>query len=119
MGPRNTCAGDELGWQAGHQTASRGRMTPAARLAAAAEIYAEIMAGAQPADRILHNWAKGRRYAGAGDRRRIRALVYDTLRDRARLRWELRGPAWDATAPGDRLDVFAAYGLAPEELDAP
>ncbi|MEQ9048015.1 MAG: hypothetical protein RLO22_26435 [Sneathiellaceae bacterium] len=60
-------------------------MTPAARLAAAAEVFAQVMAGAQPADRILHNWGKARRFAGSGDRRKIRDLVYAALRQRGRL----------------------------------
>jgi len=93
-------------------------MTPAARLAAAAEIFAEVMAGAAPADLILHRWARGRRYAGSGDRRRVREIVYAALRNRAALAWELWGPAAQAALPGDRLIVLAAAGHDPQELAA-
>ncbi|MEQ8348548.1 MAG: RsmB/NOP family class I SAM-dependent RNA methyltransferase [Sneathiellaceae bacterium] len=93
-------------------------MTPAARLAAAAEVFAQVMAGAQPADRILHNWGKARRFAGSGDRRKIRDLVYAALRQRGRLAWELYGPAAPAAAPGDRLVLLAASGLPAGEIAA-
>lgn len=93
-------------------------MTPAARLSAAAAIFAEVMAGAEPADRILHRWARGRRYAGSGDRRRIREIVFAALRRRASLAWELWGPLAAEAAAGDRLPVLAASGHGVAELAA-
>lgn len=61
-------------------------MTPAARLAAAAGLLDDILAGA-PAERTLTNWARGARYAGAKDRAAVRDLVYDALRRRRSFAW--------------------------------
>ncbi len=54
-------------------------MTPSARVAAAAGILDDILAGA-PAERALTNWARGNRFAGSGDRNAIRDHVFDALR---------------------------------------
>ncbi|TCP63431.1 16S rRNA (cytosine967-C5)-methyltransferase [Rhodovulum bhavnagarense] len=54
-------------------------MTPAARVAAAIGLLDEWLAGA-PAERLLTNWARANRYAGARDRAAIRDLVFDALR---------------------------------------
>ncbi len=61
-------------------------MTPAARIAAAAGLLDEVMAGA-PAERTLTNWARASRYAGSKDRAAVRDLVYDALRRRRSLAW--------------------------------
>lgn len=61
-------------------------MTPAARIAAAAEILDEVLEGA-PAERCLTNWARRSRFAGSGDRAEIRDLVFDALRRRRSLTW--------------------------------
>ncbi|MDT0574881.1 RsmB/NOP family class I SAM-dependent RNA methyltransferase [Croceicoccus sp. F390] len=59
-------------------------MTPPARVQAAIGILDSIIAAARgngaPADRILAEWARANRYAGSGDRRAIRDLVYDGIR---------------------------------------
>jgi len=63
-------------------------MTPGARAAAAIEILEAIESDrARPADRLVNSWFRGRRYAGAGDRREIRDLVYTVLRRRAQIDW--------------------------------
>jgi 16S rRNA (cytosine967-C5)-methyltransferase len=54
-------------------------MTPAARLAAAAQILDEILAG-QHAEAALTAWGRGARYAGSGDRAAVRDVVFDALR---------------------------------------
>ncbi|MGH1426032.1 MAG: RsmB/NOP family class I SAM-dependent RNA methyltransferase [Pseudooceanicola sp.] len=56
-------------------------MTPAARIAAAAEILDQIRDGT-PATKALVIWGRSSRFAGSGDRRAIRDLVYDALRCR-------------------------------------
>lgn len=61
-------------------------MTPAARIAAAAGVLDQILAG-QPAERMLTNWARGARYAGSKDRAAVRDLVYDAIRRRRSLAW--------------------------------
>jgi 16S rRNA (cytosine967-C5)-methyltransferase len=59
-------------------------MTPAARIQTAIEILDAIAAAAReggaPADAILADAMRARRYAGSKDRRAIRALVYDAIR---------------------------------------
>src|SRR5918993_473114 len=59
-------------------------MTPAARLPAAIEILDEAIASARddgpPADVIVTRYLKTRRYAGSGDRRAVRELVFRAIR---------------------------------------
>ena len=59
-------------------------MTPAARLQAAVEILDEVIASARddgpPADIIVTRYFKTRRYAGSGDRRAVRELVFRAIR---------------------------------------
>jgi 16S rRNA (cytosine967-C5)-methyltransferase len=58
-------------------------MTPAARLAAAIEVFASIVSERRPAADALKAWGLTHRYAGSGDRAAIAGLVYDALRRRA------------------------------------
>ncbi|HEY7231689.1 MAG TPA: RsmB/NOP family class I SAM-dependent RNA methyltransferase [Pseudolabrys sp.] len=58
-------------------------MTPAARLAAAIEVFAAIESERRPAPDVLKAWGLTHRYAGSGDRAAIAGLVYDALRRRA------------------------------------
>jgi 16S rRNA (cytosine967-C5)-methyltransferase len=58
-------------------------MTPAARLAAAIEVFAAIEAERRPAADALKAWGLTHRFAGSGDRAGIAGLVYDGLRRRA------------------------------------
>ena len=59
-------------------------MTPAARLQSAIEVTDLIIASAREngpaADSIITTWFKERRYAGSGDRRAVRDLVYRAIR---------------------------------------
>ena len=59
-------------------------MTPAARLQAAIEIVDEMISSARddgpPADTIVTRYFKQRRYAGSGDRRAVRELVFRAIR---------------------------------------
>src|SRR5215212_5563697 len=59
-------------------------MTPAARLQAASEILDEVIASARsdgpPADTVVTRYFKQRRYAGSGDRRAVRELVFRAIR---------------------------------------
>jgi 16S rRNA (cytosine967-C5)-methyltransferase len=59
-------------------------MTPAARVQAAIELLDEIAAAAREggaaADTLIARWFKTRRYAGSGDRRAVRELVYRAIR---------------------------------------
>jgi 16S rRNA (cytosine967-C5)-methyltransferase len=58
-------------------------MTPAARLAAAIEIFANIENERRPAADVLKSWGVCHRFAGSGDRAAIAGLVYDALRRRS------------------------------------
>jgi len=64
-------------------------MTPAARLQAAIEIVDEVIVSARddgpPADAIVTRYFKQRRYAGSGDRRAVRELVFRAIRRSAEM----------------------------------
>ena len=59
-------------------------MTPAARVQAAIEVLDLVVEAARgqgaPADRIVSDWFRPRRFAGSGDRRAVRDLVYAAIR---------------------------------------
>ncbi|MCZ8136499.1 MAG: RsmB/NOP family class I SAM-dependent RNA methyltransferase [Porphyrobacter sp.] len=59
-------------------------MTPAARIQAAIELLDAIIPAARskgaPADRIIADYFRARRYAGSKDRRAVRDLVYQAIR---------------------------------------
>ena len=59
-------------------------MTPAARVQAAIEILDLVIEAAlrqgAPADRLIADWFRPRRFAGSGDRRAVRELVYRAIR---------------------------------------
>ena len=59
-------------------------MTPAARVQAAIELLDGVIAAAAgqgaPADRLIADYFRARRYAGSKDRRAVRELVYDAIR---------------------------------------
>ncbi len=56
-------------------------MTPGARIAAAIGVLDAVLGG-QPAEQALTGWARGARYAGAGDRAAVRDHVFQALRCR-------------------------------------
>ena len=62
-------------------------MTPAARVAAAIEVLADVEARRRPAADALKDWGLARRFAGSGDRAAIASLVYDALRRKASSAW--------------------------------
>ena len=62
-------------------------MTPAARLAAAIEVLAEIEARRRPAADALKDWGLAHRFAGSSDRAAIAGLAYDALRRKASAAW--------------------------------
>jgi 16S rRNA (cytosine967-C5)-methyltransferase len=79
-------------------------MTPAARVQAAIELLDEIVAAARgggaAADTLIARYFKTRRYAGSGDRRAVRELVYRAIR------------AWPEPPPSGRA---ALLGLTSED----
>ena len=62
-------------------------MTPGARLQAAIELLDQIAASGVPADHLVGNYFRSRRYAGSKDRRAVNEMVYDVLRRRGEYSW--------------------------------
>src|SRR5579871_3677796 len=62
-------------------------MTPAARLAAAIQVFADIDARRRPAADVIRDWGLSHRFAGSSDRAAIAGLVYDALRRKASSCW--------------------------------
>ncbi|NKB48514.1 MAG: methyltransferase [Alphaproteobacteria bacterium] len=105
-------------------------MTPAGRAAAAIELLASIAAGADPADIIITEYFRRRRYAGSGDRRAVRESVYEVLRNLALFKWrvgEAGGDSSDARAwliavfatgdTGDLAAIFSGGQFGPAPLN--
>ncbi len=95
-------------------------MTPGARAAAAIEILDAIESdSSRPVDQLVTGWFRGRRYAGGGDRRDIRNVVYTVLRRRAQIDWWLERSGGRCDSRGRVLAMLklgAGWGLA--QLDA-
>ena len=62
-------------------------MTPAARIAAAIDVLADVETRRRPAADALKDWGLARRFAGSGDRAAIASLVYDALRRKSSSAW--------------------------------
>ncbi|MBS0255383.1 MAG: RsmB/NOP family class I SAM-dependent RNA methyltransferase [Proteobacteria bacterium] len=112
-------------------------MTPQARVQAAIEVLDAVLAAAQgqgaPAERVISEWFRPRRFAGSKDRRAVRGLVYAAIRvcgpvpvsGRAALLRLAAGDAalaalFDGTrhapAPIEPGEAVAEGGLAPDWL---
>ena len=93
-------------------------MTPAARLASAIELLADIAADPRPADAVANEFFRARRFIGSSDRRAVAERVWSVLRASRRLGWWLDRiglPSTGLAAP--RLRLAAALvleGMAPE-----
>lgn len=84
-------------------------MTPAARLAAAIELLAEVDAAPRrPADAVANDFFRARRFIGSGDRRAVSDRAWRVLRGRRRLAWWLDRAG---TAPTPRMLVAASLLL--------
>lgn len=107
-------------------------MTPAARIAAAIEILADIADMRRPTADALRDWGKSHRFAGSGDRANVANLVYDALRKKASAQWLMgeetpraavigmlrlmRGQDTAAIAAQFGVDRYAAPALTAAEL---
>jgi len=92
-------------------------MTPAARLSAAIDVFADIEARRRPAAQALKDWGLSHRFAGSGDRAAIAGLVYDALRRKASSGWIMgadtpRAVLFGMLARERGLDVEAISKLA-------
>jgi 16S rRNA (cytosine967-C5)-methyltransferase len=104
-------------------------VTPAGRAAAAIELLRDIAAAADPADTVITNYFRRRRYAGSGDRRAIRELVYGVLRELGMVKWRLAEAGADsadarawliaetaANTPGELESLFSGGQFGPASL---
>lgn len=64
-------------------------MTPGARLQASIDIFETLAGDPRPADQVVSDYLRSRRYIGAKDRRALTQMVYDRMRRLARLDWWL------------------------------
>ena len=84
-------------------------MTPGARLQAAIELIEQIAGTQTPADRLVGNYFRSRRYAGSKDRRAVTDMVYDVLRRRGEYAWRAGGT--------DSRRLLLAHLTAPDNAD--
>src|SRR5690606_41752679 len=85
-----------------------GQLTPAARLAALAELLAEIEVAAAPAEQLVAAYFRARRFAGSKDRRWITERLYRALRRLG----ELGGAATElGLVPGPRAQALLSLLL--------
>lgn len=91
-------------------------MTPGARTQAVIELLDQIWSGDEQADRVADDYFRKRRYAGAGDRRAVNAMMYAVLRHRAKLDWWIERTGSGLSA-GPRTRIIAELAL--EEKSSP
>ncbi len=102
-------------------------MTPAARVAAAIEILADIETRHRPASDALKDWGLAHRFAGSKDRAALATLVYDGLRRRASAAWIMGDESPRAIVLGSLREMrglgvaeiaalFTGEGFAPPPL---
>ncbi|MDA0737534.1 MAG: RsmB/NOP family class I SAM-dependent RNA methyltransferase [Nitrospirae bacterium] len=93
-------------------------MQPSARLAATIELLSKVEASifgrGAPADRLVADYFRARRYAGSKDRRAITDHVYGVLRARALYLWALEVAACRVNARA--LLICHLHQHAPDEL---
>jgi len=99
-------------------------MTPAARVAAAFEVLADVESRRRPAADALKDWGLAHRFAGSGDRAAIASLVYDALRRKSSSAWLMgesspRAEVLGALLQTRGLDVEAIGALCSGEGHAP
>lgn len=90
-------------------------MTPAARLAAAIDITAQMADLRIPTSEALKEWGRRNRYAGSKDRTAIASLVYDALRTRASSAWIMGADTSRAIMLGA---LVRARGMNADEIAA-
>jgi 16S rRNA (cytosine967-C5)-methyltransferase len=101
-------------------------MTPAARLSAAIEVLADLVARPRPASETLGDWGKSHRFAGSGDRGAIGNMVFDCLRRRSSLAWRMNADspralvlglhAFHWSEPAETARLCDGSRFAPEPL---
>lgn len=90
-------------------------MTPAARIAAAIEILADIDMRHRPAADALKDWGLSHRFAGSKDRATLASLVYDALRCRSSAAWIMGAQTPRAVMLGSLRQM---RGFSAEQVEA-
>ena len=85
-------------------------MTPASRCAAAIEILASVEGTDKPADRVIAEYLRERRYMGAKDRQAVLAHVYSVIRNRMAIEWWIARASKIESAPRAALLAWLALG---------
>ncbi len=104
-------------------------MIPAARVAAAIEVLADVEQRRRPLADALKDWGLGHRFAGSGDRSAIANICFDALRRKSSSAWLMDDVSPRACVIGGLKQVrglgvseltalFNGQGHAPSELDA-
>lgn len=86
-------------------------MTPAARMQAVIEILGGIaaQAGNSPAEQVVNDYLRQRRYIGSKDRKALTGMTYGLLRHRARIGWWLQRGQGSATVPRQQLLAYLLH----------
>lgn len=93
-------------------------MTPAARIQAAIELLAQVDALERPAEQVVSEFVRARRFMGSKDRRAVTDLVFTVLRSRARLDWHLARAGGAEPAAAERMAEAAGQGARARVLAA-
>lgn len=93
-------------------------MTPGARISAAIGLLERLdAADAPPADKLLADWARNNRYAGAKDKSAIAGMVYGTLRRRGQIDWWLSRCQGGAPTARARILIWLQLGQGQQLTD--
>lgn len=93
-------------------------MTPAARLHATLELWADVEGDARPADAVTSGWFRARREIGDSDRGAMLEQLYALLSHRARLGWWLaRLGAADTSRNRMLVWLTLGEGRTPDQTD--
>ena len=84
-------------------------MTPAARVACAIEILDAVVNNKRPADRVVSDEMRRRRFMGSKDRHAVSEQIYRVLRHRSRFEWWLKTAKMPQTSRGWVVADMAAY----------
>lgn len=84
-------------------------MTPAARVACAIEILDSVVRSERPADRIVSDGMRKRRYMGSKDRHAVADQIFRVLRHRSRYDWWLKTAKLPEDSRGWVVADVAAY----------
>ena len=92
-------------------------MTPAAHLQAIIETLTAVETFNGPASHEISRYFRGRRYVGAKDRRKIRDVVFDIIRNQIRLDWYLESAHAESSPRSRTLIKYLIDGQTPKAIE--